>query len=71
MYKGYVLPWQRVLKSFRWLDFFLPSDQFLPLWHGCMNIIVIGTSFSLLLVHLSRLVAKEQGILLTIQNLKR
>ena len=22
MYKGYVLPWQRILKSFRWLDFF-------------------------------------------------
>ena len=33
------------------LIFFLPSDQFLPLWHGFMSIIAIGTSFSLFLVH--------------------
>ena len=50
---------------------FLPLDQFLPLWHGCMSIIAIGTSFSHFLVHLSRLAAKEQSILLTIQYLKR
>ena len=51
--------------------FFLPLDQFLPLWHGCKSIIASGTSFSLFLARLSRLVAKEQSILLTIQYLKR